>query len=200
MRASLITAITAVLCVSGFLASASAQSAASATPVSYSLLEIDVSESSDDKLDSGLIDSTQVLYGPPVENLVISDTEIRSRFEGNLYDEIGRVVECEKFSRKCLIIRDLYKLALGDNFSFENTSTWEWEDFVYVASFARRMVILGQPVDVVEVSGQSKEHPSIWVSFLISRDMGVIYFKLNAGGFVQTYILGSEQGLWAVSK
>lgn len=169
----------------------------STSTISYSLLELDVSELPEDKLNIDITNSDELLHGSLVETLVISDASIRTGFEDNLYNEIGSVVECKGFSKKCIVISDVYRLALGDNFTFEQASTWEWKDFIYIASTKRRMVILGHPIDVVEVTGQNKQHPSIWVSFLISRENGIVYFKLNVDGFVQSYILSSDKGLWA---
>ncbi|CAI8154106.1 MAG: Uncharacterised protein [Pseudidiomarina mangrovi] len=187
---------TTLLCLSLFIDSPMSAEY-SEEEIRYTLLELSSSAREDSDDNMPLVDVEQMLIGPPPTDLVILNQNIRLDFPDNIEAKVGSAIDCEGFVRKCFVLYGSFKLAVGNDFSFEKQSKWQWQDYAYTATVKRELSIMGRPIEAVEVFGKSIGDNPFFITFFISPEIGVFYLKLDTGGAVYTYILDSEKGLWA---
>ena len=164
----------------------------------YTLLDVGSKNSESNEIDMDSFNVGDMYIGPPPSDLMVKSDYIRLNLPLGTDAKVGSVVECKGFSRKCFVLFQHFKIALGDDFSFDTTSKWQWEGFKYIASSKREVSILGKTIEAVEVNGQQMGENPLFVTFFISPGIGVFYLKMDTGGAVYTYILGSQKGIWAL--
>lgn len=171
--------------------------ASSDQEIRYTLLDLGSLDRKNDEVTIPIVDKSEMLIQLPSLNLIIENQSIRLDLSKHVKETIGKSIECDGFSKKCFIFFDYFKLALGNDFSFEKQSNWEWQNFQYVATVKRDISIMGRKIHAVEVFGRTLGENPLFVTFMISPDVGVFYLYFDTGGAVYTYILDSDKGLWA---
>ncbi|GBL06324.1 hypothetical protein [Glaciecola sp. KUL10] len=136
------------------------------------------------------------LYDSAYTDIFIYDNLDKvSNIENTILSEKVELRKCEGYKKLCFEV-DNFKMMLPDNFDFENSMTWTWDDYVYESISKRIFSVFGTQFEAIEIIGIKSEEPKQLVHFFVSKERGLLYFIIRFNDYRSAYVLSSKNGLW----
>ncbi len=130
-------------------------------------------------------------------NLSIVDEKVFSSLDDKKISEIGRVIACDGFKGKCLVIDELFSFILPSNFELGNASSWNWKGFDYSYFSDRKYRIFGKSVEVGVIVIKKREKSDTTFIVEYSEHIGIVSFYVYKKLSYSKFMLADEKGFLA---
>ena len=168
-----------------------------ADPISYSLIAeqfdrpvVEGGENSnfDDKAEN------RMLQEDFATGFVIDDGGVFALVGDNKYNKIGCASSNDTVDGYYLIIDSILKIFIPKDFSFENQMGWSWENYEYSSVVKRKYHLLGNSLNIVEVSAKCVDciFDKMWFEY--DLELGVVSITLSSDDGFLVYFMNGFRG------